>query len=178
MCQWSTRAVCFRPYLNHFLPEWLEREPNNPYLAVLAPLVLESDLLRQKAPKLWQAIQQASAATEVRENLSQILMVRFFEHFKSLTKKEIWAMLNILTPLQETRAYQEIFAEGQADGEAKGEARGEAKSLKRLLTQRFGHVPDWATHRIDGASIEQLDAWLDGILNAESISGLLSSGLH
>ena len=27
-------------YLDKFVPEWLEREPGNPYLAVLAPLVL------------------------------------------------------------------------------------------------------------------------------------------
>jgi predicted transposase YdaD len=165
-------------YLDHFLPDWLAREPNNPYLAVLAPLVLESDLLRQKAPELWQAIQQAPVTPEIRENLSEILAFWFFEHFKSLTKKEIWAMLNVLTPLQETRAYQEIFAEGRAKGAAEGEAKGEAKSLKRFLARRFGLLPDWAIHQLDNASIEQLDAWLDAIHEAKSITDLLGGGLH
>ncbi|CAK0762522.1 hypothetical protein CCP3SC1_380017 [Gammaproteobacteria bacterium] len=161
-------------YLDHFLPEWLVREPDNPYLAVLAPLVPESERLCQEAPKLWQTIQQASVAPEIRGSLSELLVFWFFEHFKSFTKKQIWAMLHILTPLQETRAYQEIFAEG----EARGEARGKAKSLKHLLTRRFGLVPDWATSRIEGTTIDQLDAWLDGVLDAKSITDLLGSGPH
>ncbi len=94
-------------------------------------------------------------------------------------------MLNIFTPLEETRAYQSIFAkgeakgraEGKAEGEAKGEAKGEVKgkadSLKHLLTRRFGPLPKWATARIDAASIAQLDAWLDGIFDAQSLEDLL-----
>ncbi|CAK0762482.1 hypothetical protein CCP3SC1_380013 [Gammaproteobacteria bacterium] len=50
--------------------------------------------------------------------------------------------MTILIPLRETRADQEIFAEGVTSGEA--------KSLKRLLTPRFGSMPDWVTRRIDG----------------------------
>ena len=36
-------------------------------------------------------------------------------------------MLSVLTPLEQTRAYQEILGEG-AKGEAKGEARGKARA--------------------------------------------------
>ncbi len=35
-------------------------------------------------------------------------------------------MLNLVTPIQETKAYQSIFAEGKAE------------SLKPILTRRFG----------------------------------------
>ena len=38
----------------------------------------------------------------------------FFELFRGLTAKEVWAMLNLDTPIQETRAYQSIFDEGIA----------------------------------------------------------------
>ncbi|WP_300971369.1 hypothetical protein [Thiocapsa sp.] len=38
-------------------------------------------------------------------------------------------MLNLVTPIQETKAYQSIYAEGKAE------------SLKRLLTRRFGPLP-------------------------------------
>lgn len=94
-------------------------------------------------------------------------------------------MLNIFTPLEETRAYQSIFAKGrmkgEAEGEAKGrmkgeaegEAKGEVKSLKRLLTRRFGPLPKWATARIDAAKMDQLDAWLDGIFDADSLEALI-----
>ena len=36
-------------------------------------------------------------------------------------------MLNLVTPIQETRAYQSIFAEGEAKGDAKGKAKGKAE---------------------------------------------------
>jgi predicted transposase YdaD len=181
-------------YLNRFLPAWLAREPDNPYLAVFAPLVLSAKRLRQQAPRLWQTIQQAPVAPETRATLSEILAFWFFERFKSLTKQEIWTMLNVLTPLEETRAYQEIFAEGEAEGEAEGRAEGEARGkvkgkiegkiegkiddLKRLLTRRFGPVPEWAVQRIEGASLEQLDVWLEGLLDAESLGSLLDNGSH
>ena len=74
-------------------------------------------------------------------------------------------MLNVITPLHETKAYQSIFAEG--------EAKGKADDLKRLLQRRFNVLPAWAIHRIDTASIAQLDTWLDGIFDAKSLEGLI-----
>jgi predicted transposase YdaD len=89
-----------------------------------------------------------------------------FERFKSLTEEEVWAMLHIFTtPLEETRAYQSIFAEGKAEGKA--------EDLKRLLARRFGRLPKWAAARIDAATIDQMDAWLDGIFDAETVDALL-----
>ena len=88
-------------------------------------------------------------------------------------------MLNLVTPIQETKAYQSIFAEGRAEGEAEGKAEGkaEAKSedLHRLLTRRFGELPSWATQRIESAPVEQLDAWLDDIFDASSLESLIGT---
>ena len=58
-------------------------------------------------------------------------------------------MLNVITPIQETKAYQSIFAEGKVEGKAEGKA----DDLKRLLRRRFNAMPAWATQRIDAASI-------------------------
>jgi predicted transposase YdaD len=116
---------------------------------------------------------------EVRDVLAQVLEFWFFERFRSLTAKEIWAMLNLVTPIQETRAYQSIFAEGKiegkAEGKAEGNAEGKASVLKRLLTRRFGALPTWAERRIDAAPVQQLDVWLDGIFDAESVAALIGS---
>ena len=101
--------------------------------------------------------------------MTQVLELWFFERFRGLTAQEIWAMLNVITPLQETKAYQSIFAEG----EAKGKVEGKADDLKRLLRRRFNAVPAWAAQRIDTAAIAQLDAWLDGIFDAPSLEGLI-----
>ena len=116
-------------------------------------------------------MQTALASGEVRELLSQVLEFWFFERFRALTAKEIWAMLNLVTPIQETRAYQSIFAEGKAEGEAKGKAN----TLKRQLRRRFGPLPAWAELRIATAPHWQMDAWLDGIFDAESLTALIGS---
>ena len=82
-------------------------------------------------------------------------------------------MLNLVTPIQETRAYQSIFAEGEAKGKAEGKAEGKANTLKRQIKRRFGLLPAWAEQRIDVAPVEQLDAWLDDILDTDSVDSLL-----
>ena len=177
-------------FLDGFLPEWLAREPENPFVAVFAPLVIQDDAeLRAYAPQLWRTVQTAPLPPGARDALAQVLEFWFFERFRGLTAKEIWAMLNLLTPIEETRAYQSIFAEGEAKGEAIGEAigeaRGEAKGkaigkaigkasvLKRLLSRRFGALPAWAEGRIEAAPIAQLDGWLDGIFEATSVEALI-----
>jgi len=154
------------------LPKLLAREPDNPYGAVFAPLVIERDEhLRAQAPRLWQAVQAAALPEPVRVTLSEILEYWFFERFRNLTPREIYAMLSRLTPLEETRAYQDIFAEGKA----KGEAEGKAESLTLLLGQRFGPLPEWARERIATASAEQVDAWLRGLLAAPDIEALIGT---
>ena len=113
----------------------------------------------------------AEAFEEVRDILSQVLEFWFFERFRGLTAKEVWAMLNLVTPIQETKAYQSIFAEGKVEGKAEGKA----EDLKRLLKRRFNALPPWAAQRIEAASIAQLDVWLDGIFDAQSLEALIGS---
>lgn len=48
-------------------------------------------------------------------------------------------MLNLATPIQETKAYRSIFAEGMDEGKA--------EDLKRLLKRRFNTLPPWAAQR-------------------------------
>jgi predicted transposase YdaD len=129
------------------------------------------DELRARAPALWRTVQGAPVSPDVRDVLAPVLEFWFFERFRGLTAKEIWAMLNLVTPIQETRAYQSIFAEGKIEGKAEGKV----SVLKRQLTRRFGALPAWAERRIDAASVAQLDAWLDGIFDAESLAALIGS---
>ncbi len=178
--RWANHAQAplLQVALRRVLPDWLAREPDNPYVAVFAPLLIaDDDDLRARAQGLWRTVQEASLAPEIREILGQVLEFWFFERFRGLTAKEIWAMLNLVTPIQETKAYQSIYAEGEAKGEAKGKAEGKAvgkaESLKRLLTRRFGPLPAGAEQRIDAAPVAQLDAWLDGIFDAANVQDLI-----
>jgi hypothetical protein len=77
------------------------------------------------------------------------------------------AMITHLTPLEETRAYRDIFSKGEAKGKQEGEA---AAKVEMLLRRCFGTVPDWAEQRIASASIAQLDAWLDGSFDADGVT--------
>jgi predicted transposase YdaD len=121
--------------LDRFLPEWLEREPENPFVAVFAPLVIEDDAeLRALAPTVWRRVNDAPIAPESRALLSQVLEFWFIERFRDLSAKEIWAMLNALTPLEETHAYQSIYAEGKTDGITEGKAEGKAEGKSDALT--------------------------------------------
>ena len=60
----------------------------------------------------------------------------------------------------------------EAKGEAQGEARGESLALQKLLTKRFGVIPPDVMGMIAAASKEQLDTWLDQILDADSLNDL------
>ncbi|MDS4022034.1 MAG: DUF2887 domain-containing protein, partial [Candidatus Competibacter sp.] len=159
-------------YLDEVLPAWRAREPDNPFVAVFLPLILRDpeDLLAA-VPTAWRAIRTAPLAGPVRATLERMLECWLFERFPALTTEELRTMLSELTPLEQTRAYQEIFAKGKAEGEAKGKAEGEAKGkaegeakgkaegeakgkiegkiedLKLLLARRFGPLPDWAAAR-------------------------------
>ncbi|MFB1488276.1 MULTISPECIES: DUF2887 domain-containing protein [unclassified Thiocapsa] len=166
--RWANQSQAPLPQvaLRRVLPDWLAREPDNPYVAVFAPLLIaDDDDLRARAQGLWRTVQEASLAPEIREILGQVLEFWFFERFRGLTAKEIWAMLNLVTPIQETKACQSIYAEGKTEGKA--------ETLKRLLTRRFGPLPAGAEQRIDTAPVAQLDAWLDGIFDAANLQDLI-----
>ena len=60
----------------------------------------------------------------------------------------------------------------QKQGEAIGEARGEAKSLVRLLTKRFGALPEPVAAQIAAANIEELNRWFDAAITAPTLKGV------
>jgi len=113
-----------------------------------------------------------------------MLIFLLMERFPLLTDEELRTMFPVLVPLEQTRAYQDIFAKGKADGKADGEAKGKAEGevkgkadgLKRLLRRRFGVLPRWAVARLDAAVMDQLDGWLEGIFEAQSLEDLLGPG--
>ena len=63
-------------------------------------------------------------------------------------------------------------ARGVARGRAEGEARGRASILNRLLERRFGRVPAAVRERVRSASVHELDAWLDAVLEAPTLEAV------
>ena len=77
------------------------------------------------------------------------------------------------------RAYQlELGAawhDGKAEGRAAGKAEGKAETLRKLLSLKFGALPDTAWQRIAAASEAELDGWIERLLSADSLESLLAS---
>ena len=63
-------------------------------------------------------------------------------------------------------------AEGVAEGEARGEILGRASILNRLLERRFGRLPATVRERVRTASVQDLDAWGDAVLDAPTLEAV------
>jgi hypothetical protein len=63
--------------------------------------------------------------------------------------------------------------EGQREGKLEGKREGKTEALQSVLTARFGPLPSWVGARLAGATVDQLDAWLNGVLQTETLEGLL-----
>ncbi len=83
-----------------------------------------------------------------------------------LSREEIKTMLALNEiELKQTRFYQEVVEEGRQEGRQEGEQI----LLQRMLTRRFGAVPDWAQERLIEAGPEQLEQWADRLLDAPTL---------
>jgi predicted transposase YdaD len=60
----------------------------------------------------------------------------------------------------------------RAEGRVEGRVEGAARLLVRQLSRRFGVVPDEMRKRIDAASLEQLEAWSDRVLDAATLDDM------
>ena len=61
---------------------------------------------------------------------------------------------------------------GRAKGMADGRIEGKLETLSRLLTRRFGPLPDWASAQLKTATAEHLDLWADRVLDAASLTDI------
>ncbi|HCO76785.1 MAG TPA: hypothetical protein DIT50_01065 [Rhodocyclaceae bacterium] len=54
-------------------------------------------------------------------------------------------------------------------GEEKGFYLGELQTLQRQLTKRFGPLPEAVQVRLSTASREEIERWLDRVLDAQTL---------
>jgi predicted transposase YdaD len=91
-----------------------------------------------------------------------------------MTEREETAML---AQYIKDKGFQEGRLEGQREGKLEGHHEGRLEGklegkcglLQKILTRRFGPLPDWAKHRLASASSEQLDQWAERVLAAKSL---------
>ena len=70
---------------------------------------------------------------------------------------------------------EQWFQEGEAKGRAEGRAEGEASLLTRLLTLKFGPLPEAYQARLASATVADLDAWAERVLFATSLAQVFGS---
>ena len=161
-----------------YLPDLLQRlalaQPDHPLLAVFLPY-LEDDLarLRTQAPPVYRRLQETTLPETTRRHCLDVFQSWLMVRFNALSLEEILKMLGELTPLEETRAYQELVAKGQVIGEAKGlkdgRQEGREREARRLvlrqLQRRLGAVSTAQQARIAALPIDALEDLGEALLD-------------
>ncbi|QOR69789.1 DUF4351 domain-containing protein [Ruania alkalisoli] len=65
--------------------------------------------------------------------------------------------------------YDQIIQRGRGEGLQQGRRQSQAETLARLLTQKFGPLPEHHQDRIQHATTDELDTWTDRILTASTL---------
>ena len=68
-----------------------------------------------------------------------------------------------------------VLEEMAANAEAKGEAKGKAEALLKLLRRKFTRLPAAVPAQVGAAAPEQLDSWLEAVLDAESLDEVFAA---
>ncbi|WP_374583114.1 Rpn family recombination-promoting nuclease/putative transposase [Pseudoduganella sp.] len=97
-------------------------------------------------------------------------------YWHAVLKLEKERKMELITPLEQwfmdkgwKKGVQHGLEQGHEKGRMEGWREGAAELLARQLTQRFGPLPQAIRKRLDRASMEQLEAWSDAILEAQSL---------
>jgi len=68
---------------------------------------------------------------------------------------------------------QQALAKGRLEGRLEGRTEAKVETMLRLVRKRFGPVPESAVDRIRQAGDDQLDRWIEDLLDAPSLEALL-----
>jgi predicted transposase YdaD len=96
---------------------------------------------------------QIEASSAIMDMLSTII----FYKFKTLSRDEVNTMLGYtIDELKESRAYQEIYAEGQEKGLEKGLEKGQRDFTLMQLNRKLGQLSPQQQTRIQSLSVDRL----------------------
>lgn len=61
---------------------------------------------------------------------------------------------------------------GMREGRTEGRTEGRVDTLRKLIELKFNEIPAWAEQRLEQASQDELDEWVENILAADSLNAL------
>jgi predicted transposase/invertase (TIGR01784 family) len=100
-------------------------------------------------------------------------LTRYIRSTSKIPQDHLWAFARELGP----KAEEVVMTNEQmliAEGVAKGRIEGEAKVLLKQLAAKFGAVPESVRSRVQQASVDELDAWVERVLVAETLDAVFS----
>ncbi len=137
------------------------------------------------------AIRNLSAAVALspfKQRIDRVVMrwikYRLQSKMPGLTLPEAEELLEGTTMLEtnidrwKAQAVAEGLQQGVLQGVQQGMQQGEGVLLLRLLTRRFGVLPEWVKPRLVQANTESLEAWGDRVLDAKSLEEVFGDVLH
>ena len=68
---------------------------------------------------------------------------------------------------------QEGRQEGRREGRQEGRQEGELNILRRVITKRFGAIPEWLEEWLAHSSANELEELSDRVLDAQSLEDLV-----
>jgi hypothetical protein len=110
-------------------------------------------------------------AWRTRNYFSESLYVDFIDVYAEIREDEREALLLEMTNKEDTVMLAQYIRD---KGKLEGRLEGERVLLERLLTRRFGILPDWGRNLLASATVDQLDRWADRVLDADSIQAVLA----
>ncbi len=85
---------------------------------------------------------------------------------------EKWMQQGLQQGMQQ--GMQQGLQQGIQQGLMQGRIEGEAYALQRLLQKRFGPLSEDVLTRLQTASIDELELWLDRALDADTLASVFA----
>ncbi len=148
----------------------------------LLSLLCKNGATVENLRKILQAIQKLPKAAR-QDALVQVLLLSQLRKVQVVLQQEIEKM-PIQMDLREHPYFQEILKKevqqaaifAREEAELRGELRGKIEAsrhmLSKLLSHRFGAIPDAIESKIAAAELEQLEVWIDRLLDTPSLAAI------
>jgi hypothetical protein len=158
--------------------EYVETSPLGAALAALMRRGKASEELELRARMLKQVV--SARFDEGRQFLLVNLIETYFElpaeereRFRRLVARKEYRDVQDVELTWGDRLRKEGLEQGLEEGIEKGVVQGKRETLKRLLTARFGPLPEQVRGRVDAlSSTEELDPYLDRVLTAATLEDI------
>ena len=173
----SDRNVFKVVYLNDFLDELENADPDHPLVSTFKPYRIEdTDQLQNESKQWYQNIKQSSYSEPEKEAMESVFIRWMQERFANKSYEEVTKMFVELTPLEETRSYKELVSLGEKKGRKEGikEGRKEGKKeatkriVAKMIANRFNINTQRISPRLRSLSIADLDDLCDHLFKMKS----------